>query len=122
MVAPIADPPPMSSLRWTAEMETLFARASQQGLWFYCPHVDLWFSPEELREKQRAGCFCWTQGSWELRDPVAHLAALRASEWLAKRQVKRFQERLQEAGVVIKDVTARSVLHRFWEETAEDNL
>ena len=31
MVAPIADPPPMSSLRWTAEMETLFTRGYFEG-------------------------------------------------------------------------------------------
>ena len=51
------------------EMEGLFKRAKEEGLWFWCHYQDLWFSPDELRKAQADGRFRWGAVNWKLRDP-----------------------------------------------------
>lgn len=55
----------------------LFRRAEQEGLWFYSPYQQLWFSPEALRRQQERGSFRWGAVNWELRDPRERIAELR---------------------------------------------
>jgi hypothetical protein len=47
----------------------LFEQAEREGLWFYCPSQDSWFSPTELREKQAKGLYMWGACNWRLRNP-----------------------------------------------------
>lgn len=58
-------------------MESLFRKAEQHRLWFYCSYQSLWFSPEGLREQQANGRFLWGAANWELRDPRERVTELR---------------------------------------------
>jgi len=50
-------------------LEPMFEKAEKEGLWFYCSYQDLWFKPQELKEKQSNGRFIWGSDNWELRHP-----------------------------------------------------
>lgn len=55
------------------ELEPLFKRARVEGLWFWTSYQDLWFSPDDLEERQREGRFIWGAVNWKLRDPMERL-------------------------------------------------
>jgi len=52
-----------------AQLEPLFQKAENEGLHFYSPYHQLWFSPAELRREQLEGNFIWGAENWKLRDP-----------------------------------------------------
>jgi phage host-nuclease inhibitor protein Gam len=51
-------------------LEPLFEQAEKEKLWFYCSYQDMWFSPRELKDMQKAGRFVWGAVNWTLRDPL----------------------------------------------------
>lgn len=68
---------------WSPEscdaLDALFTEARKRRLWFYHNSLaagPLWFSPDELEEKQKGGTFVWGAGNWRLRSPDEYLAQL----------------------------------------------
>lgn len=55
----------------------MFEQAEREGLWFYSPYQQLWFSPRQLRAHHEAGKFRWGAVNWKLRDPRERIADLR---------------------------------------------
>lgn len=51
-------------------LEPLFRQAEAEGLWFFSPYQQLWFSPKMLRARQAEGRFIWGACNWKLRDPM----------------------------------------------------
>lgn len=58
------------------DLEPLYEKAEQEGLWFYCSYQQLWFSPKELRDEQKNGKFVWGVPNWQLRNPNERLTEL----------------------------------------------
>lgn len=61
----------------TADLQPLFDKARREGLWFFSPYADSWFSPDALEKEQANGRFRWGAVNWQLRDPREEVAALR---------------------------------------------
>lgn len=60
-------------------LQPLFEKAEKEKLWFYCSYQDLWFSPKELKDMQKAGRFIWGEVNWVLKDPLEKV------RWIEKR-------------------------------------
>jgi hypothetical protein len=71
----------------------MFETAKDQGLWFYTSYQNLWFSPKELKEKQKMGSFIWGANNWKLRKPEEKLAQLKRIYENAEREYKDFQNK-----------------------------
>lgn len=80
-------------------LEPLFEQAEKEGLWFYCPYQDLWFTPKELREKQANGRFIWGLPNWELKNPQKKIDSLEQYKVNIganiNEQIKDFKKRMQ---------------------------
>ena len=63
----------MSKQEILNNLEPLFKKAKEDGLWFYTRYYDLWFSPKELRENHKNEKFIWDAVNWELRDPMERI-------------------------------------------------
>lgn len=72
-------------------MSEMFARAEREGLWFFSPYQQMWFSPESLRTERANGSFRWGSANWELRDPQERLQELRREEESARERRERFE-------------------------------
>ena len=61
-----------------AILETLapmFDRAERNGLWFFSPYQQLWFSPAQLKAEHAKGRFIWGPVNWQLRMPHERVEA-----------------------------------------------
>lgn len=56
--------------------DELIRDAERRGLWLRSPYQNLWFSPQELRDQNAKGSFCWGPLNFELRDPQEMVRAL----------------------------------------------
>jgi len=61
-----------------ASLIPLFEKAEREGLWFFSPYQQLWFSPRELRAAQAEGRFRWGAVNWKLRPPTEYRDEARA--------------------------------------------
>lgn len=77
------------------DLEPLFEKAENEGLWFHCVYQDLWFSPEELRKEHEKGKFIWGAVNWQLRDPKEKLNELEAKKRGIEREIERFCNRMK---------------------------
>lgn len=60
-------------------LNPLFARAEQEGLWFYHQDADgeeVWCSPGYLRQEQAEGRLILAPEHWELRNPALYMKKL----------------------------------------------
>ena len=69
-------------------LKPLFEKAKKEGLWFNCHYQDLWFSPEELEERQAKGEFMWGAVNWTLKNPKGHLKSLERIAASAKKEAE----------------------------------
>lgn len=74
----------------------LFKKAKKHGLWFYCKHLGLWLSPEELKAEQTNGRFLWGAINWELRHPSQKLGQLLDMAHKSQQAVATFKARMSE--------------------------
>ena len=47
----------------------LFEKADRTGLHFYSKELDIWLSPQALKQEQSNGILIWAAENWTLRDP-----------------------------------------------------
>lgn len=59
------------------QLEPLFKRAKEEGLWFCCRYQNIWLSPNELRKSQERGELIWGAQNWKLKDPTIYLEQLK---------------------------------------------
>lgn len=81
-------------MKWNNGMGKLFERAKERELWFNCRYQNLWFSPEDLEEKQANGKFRWGAVNWELRDPQERIEQLRREMGRVQNELDNFTKRL----------------------------
>jgi hypothetical protein len=77
------------------QLNKLIAQARVEKKWLWCHYQDLWFSPDELEAKNKAGQFQWGAVNWELRDPQEKLneakrrtECAKAAELLIENEIK----------------------------------
>lgn len=77
-------------------LQPLFEKAEKEKLWFYCNYQDLWFSPKELKDMQKAGRFIWGEVNWTLQNPMERVTEMekriKAYEIEKEKFIKRIQE------------------------------
>jgi hypothetical protein len=76
------------------ELKPLFEKAEKEGLWFYTNYQSLWFTPEQLREKQKEGRFVWGKENWQLRNPRERLKEIKKKNQELEQKIERFEQRL----------------------------
>jgi len=59
-------------------LQPLFQEARMHGMWFHQRYCNLWFTPDELEQKQANGKFIWGPPNWELCDPKIRVIQLEA--------------------------------------------
>lgn len=78
-------------------LEPLFEKAERKGLWFFACHKQLWFSPQELKEKIISGEFMWEPGlSWLLRSPFEYLDELNRKQIEIQKQIQSVYDRINQ--------------------------
>lgn len=80
-------------------LEPLFKEAAEDGLWFYYQGIAglMIFSPKELKAKHAEGKMIWGPSNWRLVDPSKDLRNLKQSAIRAKKEVKKFEARIEES-------------------------
>lgn len=77
-----------------SENEALIRKAEADGKWLWCRYYGLWLSPAMLRERQAKNELLIRSDSWELRDPLERLQALKDRERLATEERESFERAL----------------------------
>lgn len=90
-------PTPSAEMNVVPGMESMFAEARTQGLWFFTNYQQLWFSPDELEQHQRAGTFRWGAVNWRLRPPQEYLEQLKREAGCARADYERGAARVAAA-------------------------
>ena len=72
----------------------MFKEAREKGLWFHGTYHDLWFTPDELEQRQSEGQSLWGAVNWKLRNPNERLQQLGKSAKSAAQQYNDFQTKL----------------------------
>lgn len=75
-------------------LNPMFEKADKEKLWFHSFYQDLWYSPQELREKHKEGRFLWGSVNWELRDPNDKLNNMRCSLINIEKSIKDLEVRI----------------------------
>ena len=75
-------------------LEPMFELAEKTGYWFFCSYQQMWFHPNELRQKQAEGYFIWGPANWILRDPQEKLIELESRIESAKKEYDNFKNKL----------------------------
>jgi len=76
------------------ELEPLYKRAKEEGLWFFSNYQQLWFSPKELRDYQSEGNFIWGACNWILRDPIEKLMEMENKKNGIEREIIDFKNKI----------------------------
>lgn len=74
-------------------LQPLYEKADREGFWFYSVYQDIWFHPDELREKQSNGQFLWGAVNWQLRQPDDKLLELLQKKKGIEREIEQFKQR-----------------------------
>lgn len=70
------------------ELEPLFIKAEKEGLWFYSPYQQMWFTPKELKKAHNEGRFVWGIPNWELRSPYEKITELETLKRNIEKQIE----------------------------------
>ncbi len=76
------------------DLELLIRKAEENSMFLYCIHDDIWFSPEELKEQNAVGKYCWNKYNWKLISPFDKLAELFEKVVKAKREYRQWEIRV----------------------------
>ena len=92
------------------QLKPMFEYAEEHNLWFFHQGLSglLWFSPQELREKQKDGQFIWGEDNWQLEDPFEELENLREAVIEKQEKYVNFATRIDKA---VFETTGLKVRH-----------
>ncbi len=77
-------------------LEPLIKEAEDTGQWLFTPYQGMWFTPKELREKNKNGSFRWGPASWQLVDPQEKIESLQKNVDEATEELDKWKEKLSE--------------------------
>lgn len=85
------------------DIEQLYITASKQGLWFRIKGIGVWYYPDYLIEKMKAGKLLYKAASIELRDPEEHITELMRYEKQHKDKMDYYRKKRLDVEAKIKE-------------------
>lgn len=75
-------------------LKFLFEKAEKENLWFYTKSHNLWFSPDDLKQRQENDEYVWMVHYWRLRNPHEKLDELYMEEESIQNQIWSLKRKL----------------------------